>query len=532
MTDDATSTTFLTCYLQSTRDNEKHRETLILEKVKGKSSFVLTSPQIGANNTNDSASEQGNTEYYSIPKPSCFVFEDVHPNNSKISSHFFFGGFQIIANAKKFNIYLTSDKGKDEEFLMTCRGIPYTKEGGTQKWFRALCVVPGGPRSISKLKIEPVDSSNSEDDMILYVKLTARLTAPQSIMITPPVTTVSDTSSRKVISPCSTLEDNKNSKQRLDQKVSSNNDPPVTQSDLGATMAGLSFMAREIEKNTVESLKEHSNKLETNMESYFSKLELGLRGLTSTLIAQHQVINENQTMIQEQERQIQKLLNNGLDLKVRVQSLQAEISILRHNLPIVAGKNQLSNSVHDHDDNYVDIGDNDDYHHDEKEDHYIDVDDHNHYETTDSPSFSQDEEDVKIENDRVAKAKSKGADHIAGCFPVTSEIIKEPQDPADIHKATKTTLRESDDKSFFRCGPIIADTEEQIMKNIDAMFLPSHASENFKCSEILKNSSSMENVGNNDKEYNYTANVEVALIEKEPLLDKLCTLDLKNEKDV
>jgi hypothetical protein len=42
----------------------------------------------------------------------------------------------------------------------------------------------------------------------------------------------------------------------------------------------------------------------------------------------------------------------------------------------------------------------------------------------------------------------------------------------------------------------------------------------------------MENVGNNDKEYNYTANVEVALIEKEPLLDKLCTLDLKNEKDV
>ena len=390
-------------------------------------------------------------------------------------------------------------------------------------------VVPGGPRSISKLKIEPVDSSNSEDDMILYVKLTARLTAPQSIMITPQVTTVSDTLSRKVISsksPCSTLEDNKNFKQRLDQKVASNNDPPVTQSDLGATMAGLSFMAREIEKNTVESLKEHSNKLETNMESYFSKLELGLRGLTSTLIAQHQVINENQTMIQEQERQIQKLLNNGLDLKVRVQSLQAEISILRHNLPIVTGKNQLSNSVNDHDDNYVDIGDNDDYHHDEKEDHYIDVDDHNHYETTDSPSFSQDEEDVKIENDRVTKAKSEGADHTAGCFPVTSEIIKEPQDPAGIHKATKTTLRKSDDKSFFRCGPIIADTEEQIMKNIDSMFLPSHASENFKCSEILKNSSSMENVGNNDKEYNYTANVEVALIEKEPLLDKLCTLDL------
>lgn len=113
-------------------------------------------------------------------------------------------------------------------------------------------------------------------------------------------------------------------------------EPPLTQKDLGAAMAGLSFMARKTEENMANLFKDQSKQVEEKVEAYLSRMELQMRALKPTLAMQLELIKENQNIMKEQQQimecqatQINKLLSDNQDLQVRVQSLQADVSILR-----------------------------------------------------------------------------------------------------------------------------------------------------------------------------------------------------------
>ncbi|CAJ1896571.1 unnamed protein product [Cylindrotheca closterium] len=102
-------------------------------------------------------------------------------NNPEQQNHFFLGGFQIVSNAKQSKVYLTGRDGK-ETYLTTSRGIPFDKDSGKQ-WYKAVCVIPGGPRLITRLRLEILNvqahKEKGETDLTLtkirYLKLTARI---------------------------------------------------------------------------------------------------------------------------------------------------------------------------------------------------------------------------------------------------------------------------------------------------------------------------------------------------------------------
>jgi hypothetical protein len=546
------STPRLTCDFISRTDGEAGQEqdgsvrkAFLFQETGKKSSYVLQQHQQHQHedsageetkDSNDTAAQRGIVDYYSIPKPSHIVIE-----NASINSTFFFGGFQIICSAKNVEIYLTNHEGK-ETYLMTCKAIPYKKDDvaaavSTQKWYRAMCVVPGGPRSISKLRLKIV-GSNSEHDMILYMKLTARL--------------AENTSPRK--------------SEKVDQKASDHlkfappttNTTALTQSDLGSAMAGLSFMAREQEKNMTELVKEQSIRTEKFMESYFLRMELNLRNIKSTITAQHQSIKENQIIINEQKQimedqgsQINKLLNNDENLQVRVLSLQAEISTLRYQMP---SNNNMDISG-------ANIGDDDDDDDDrnnlgpimigiEQQNSALSVDDtknstsstkaatenidcitggRNNSDESCKVVVSDQERDTKMEfihlrNAIQSTAKEIVAEPIATCFSMMGNAEEEREVRVDfknaeeaerqmkirnIHfkDAIKKTARElKEEKPFGGCGPMLVGAEEDIMRNIDAM-VSSHANK--------KDSSEI--VNKYDEDCSYTANIEVALVEEELL---------------
>jgi len=213
------------------------------------------------------------------------------------------------------------------------------------EWHRAICVVPGGPRNITRLRIKLIGSISGADSItakLHYMKLTARIPDHSS-------TTERTATTRKP--PIATA-----NSQRIEQNPRNSNhsmlammmgstsasatttptsEPPLTQSDLGAAMAGLSFMARKTEENMADLFKQQSNNMVEHMNSCFKRLEIQTYTLQSSLTVQHQLTKENQTIMKEQQRiieyqstQIEKLLNDNHDLKVRMQALQTDFSIL------------------------------------------------------------------------------------------------------------------------------------------------------------------------------------------------------------
>jgi len=352
----------LTCYFRTHSKNgddgsastESTSGKALLCQEKGKKSSFLLQPK------RELSSKDANTkdgiDWYSVPKPAqLFVQHDKHPTstNEPNKTSFFFGGLQLISDAKNIEIYLTSPEGK-ETYLMTSKGIPYkmtgkentSQESGstptqTAEWRRALCVVPGGPRCISSLRVKLIGSTSTTDSTAIkvhFLKVTARIVMPSS----PPARTTATRSPMKTSNPQGAKSNSPSFSPNMfapptpTRNMTSHSEPPLTQKDLGAAMAGLSFMARKTEENMANLFKEQSKQIEGKVEAYLSRMELQMRALKPTLAMQFQLIKENQTIMKEQQQimecqatQINKILSDNQDLQVRVQSLQADVSILR-----------------------------------------------------------------------------------------------------------------------------------------------------------------------------------------------------------
>jgi hypothetical protein len=317
----------------------------LLQEEGKKSSFLLQS-------TTSSGSD-----IHSITAPATIVVENGTTN--PIRSNFFLGGFQLVSTTRSVEVYLTDNEGK-EMLLMTSKGIPFMKEDTSAPWHKVICVVPGGPRPISKLRIKltsllPVDTTTAK---LHSLKLTARIPLPQSPTTnesistsTLPVTT-STTSTTKSgggggvgLGPLLSLSQGPIMRsppipgQGL-ARTMSNDTTPITQSDLGAAMAGMTFIARSTEKSIDGVIKEQTKQLGHHIGTYFMKLEQQVCSLQSILLVQQQLLQQNHNIMQQQQQQIEhqngqlaELLKDQKDLQVRVQALQADVSILRWKEP-------------------------------------------------------------------------------------------------------------------------------------------------------------------------------------------------------
>jgi NTP pyrophosphatase (non-canonical NTP hydrolase) len=300
-------------------------------------------------------------------------------NDSAEKNIFFLGGFQIISNAKQSEVFLTGNDGK-EKYLTTSRGIPFEKESG-ESWFKAVCVIPGGPRSVTRLRlklfsIQPADTTTTR---VRFLKLTARIpdkkTPPpnaspartqlgamplptlsgsgsaftpahpaafssmfqaqhgSTFMPTPTnpnfggMPTVPNHPSFNAMSPSGPNHPN------FQPPPSA---PQITQDDLGAAMAGISMMTRSNQEDMEESMKKHVSKLQENLDVRWTKLEGYISTLTTVVVSQKTVLDEKSKimmqqheMISEQSLQISALIKQQVDLVSTVKSLQSDVSGLR-----------------------------------------------------------------------------------------------------------------------------------------------------------------------------------------------------------
>jgi hypothetical protein len=301
-------------------------ETYLVQEKGKKSSFLLETPTPTA--------------------PSIIVIENETPHSVDIP--FFFGGFQLVSTAKGVEIFLTDNEGK-ETYLMTSKGIPYNKEDTSSLWHKAICVVPGGPRPISKLRMKLLSVSSGKVTAVKLqsLKLTARIAEPMNPTgdsNSPRQQEIStEVAGKKTFgSPAaSPSRSHQTSPGKPRQLPGSPGSAPITQSDLGAAMAGLSFLARSTEKGIDEALKEQTNRLEQHVESHFTRMEYQMYSLKSVILAQQQLLQENQRIMQQQQQRIEdqsghlrELVKHQGDLQVRVQALQADVSILRCQVPV------------------------------------------------------------------------------------------------------------------------------------------------------------------------------------------------------
>ncbi|KAL3906038.1 MAG: hypothetical protein SGILL_009438 [Bacillariaceae sp.] len=335
----------LTCFFQTETENEhgnlvpgvsasneKTKKTFLVQEEGKKSSFLLLEPK-------------DDTAFYCVEKPPCVVIE--YTESESDVNTFFLGGFQLISSAKSTEVYLTDLQGK-ETYLTTSKGIPFNKEDTTASWYKAITVVPGGPRPISRLRIKllslrPTDASVAK---LQFIKLTARIAEP------PSPTSISQHSSSLKTSPNGNSGNENNGKKnvafeetrsaatglhRPTTKSPLSSPAGITQSDIGAAMAGVSFMARSTEKSIEETLNDQTKRMEKYFGSCFLRLDQQMQFLQRHLIVQQQLIQENndvmlqqQQLITDQSTQLRTLLQQQEDMKIRLQSLQADMSIVRY----------------------------------------------------------------------------------------------------------------------------------------------------------------------------------------------------------
>eukprot|EP00539_Tryblionella_compressa_P001283 CAMPEP_0178743496 /NCGR_PEP_ID=MMETSP0744-20121128/6237_1 /TAXON_ID=913974 /ORGANISM="Nitzschia punctata, Strain CCMP561" /LENGTH=668 /DNA_ID=CAMNT_0020396505 /DNA_START=121 /DNA_END=2127 /DNA_ORIENTATION=+ len=338
----------LACLFKTENSEGKHvadlsngTEKILLFQEQGKKSSFLLEPK------------DVKTPFYTAEKPANVIIE--RENRHLLNDGtFFLGGFQMISTAKNVEIFLTDKDGK-EGYLTTSKGIPFNKEDTSAPWHKAICVVPGGPRPILRLRIKLLSLRPSETmtAKLKFMKITARIAEPPSPTsqsnlqaelphaeraASPGIAPVASSrasapSPRQRSVFFATPEAATDPHYSRTQQPVANGSVPVTQSDLGSAMAGISFLVRSTGKGIEEKVDEQTEKF----NFFLSRMEQQMISVQSTLVNQQQLIQENQKviirqqlMIQNQGTHLRNLLKQQEDLKVRVQSLQADMSILRY----------------------------------------------------------------------------------------------------------------------------------------------------------------------------------------------------------
>lgn len=353
--------------LEGGKNDNRTIETTYLLQEKGKKSSFLLQSTTSSSSISSSSSKGGSVDFHSIPTPAVIVIENGTTN--PIRSPFFLGGFQLVSTAKAVEIRLTDTEG-NEAFLMTSKGIPFMKDDTSAKWYKVICVVPGGPRPISKLRIiltNPLPVDTTTTVKVHSLKLTARMVESQSptnasvssstMSVTSTVVT-SDTGGGRGLGPLPLSQQGPSSSPPIPgqkkKPTMSNDTAPITQSDLGAAMAGMTFIARSTEKAIDGTIRQQTKHLEQHIGTYFLRLEQQVCSLQSILLTQQQLLQQNHHIIQQQQQRIEdqnmqlsELMKEQKDLRVRVQALQGDVSILRWREPDIIDDDDVEdNNLH------------------------------------------------------------------------------------------------------------------------------------------------------------------------------------------
>jgi hypothetical protein len=265
------------------------------------------------------------------------------PSPPSRPARFCAGGFQLVSNARSVEVYL------DEQLLATCRGVPSPGHNGKcggggdggdgagaapRRYFRAVYVVPGGPRPVRKMTLRlrdlvplgdgsggPRDNGGgaaAETARLVMMKLTARVLLEPAGEEGGGGGSSSDGgkgASRAPASPPPALP--------LPPP------PPAgpSEADVGSALAALSLVMRGAEERIVQSTRTCVQK---QVEGGFEGLRLEIRRVGDELGAklqrQSEMLEQQRRLIEAQQEQIRLLGAGQAELARIVAAAAAERS--------------------------------------------------------------------------------------------------------------------------------------------------------------------------------------------------------------
>eukprot|EP00934_Nitzschia_sp_Nitz4_P003576 Nitzschia sp. Nitz4//scaffold75_size92586//7177//9366//NITZ4_004838-RA/size92586-snap-gene-0.55-mRNA-1//-1//CDS//3329557654//3566//frame0 len=316
--------------------------------------------------TASASSSSTNSSFQIIDKPARLVIQ-LQPDNGTPSAipltdvdvsktpPFFLGGFQIVGNFRHSEVYITDSDGK-ETYLMTSKGIPFQKPstsdsappttGADTPLFKAVCVVPGGPRQVHRLTIKllSVKPPSQTQVSLAMLQLTGRIppssssgpSAPSASPVTPePGSGASSIPTQKTTMPSS---------QPSPPPAAMTTTGVLSQTDLGAAMASMSILARATEENISKTVTQQFQSLSTNIQTSLMQqvhlqqqqhLQLKLSNdaaQKSMQEFQQNSMQQNQLLMQSMSEQMAIMLEQQQALTQTVAQLQTEVHTLRQAL--------------------------------------------------------------------------------------------------------------------------------------------------------------------------------------------------------
>jgi hypothetical protein len=248
------------------------------------------------------------------------------------STIFFLGGFQLVSNAKTVEIYTVSADNNKEDYLTTSRGIPSQETPGS---FKVMCVVPGGPRPIVRLHLKllslkqaPPSTESVSMAKLVSIKLTARIPAAQSAGPPQSAPQPSKTDTSTAPSLASMMNTTSTLPEQHQQA------PGPTMDDVGAAMAGVSFMVRSTEDRLVETMQVGLSQLHTAAQQSSQSnqtMDMRLQVLQQTVVQQthmlerqHITMQQQHVLLEQQGRALETLKQQQQDLLCAFDSMQTQ----------------------------------------------------------------------------------------------------------------------------------------------------------------------------------------------------------------
>jgi hypothetical protein len=266
----------------------------------------------------------------SVDAPAHCYIEHCH------STIFFLGGFQLVSNAKTVEIYIVSaDSNNKEEYLTTSRGIPSQETPGS---FKVMCVVPGGPRPIVRLhlkllSLKPAPPSTESVSMakLVSIKLTARIPQAPAVSVPQSTSTIPAANNDTSTAPSLASMMANTSTTLPNQQLQA---PGPTMDDVGAAMAGVSFMVRSTEERLVEAMQVGFSRLHTAAQQNSQNsqtVDMRLQVLQQTVVQQshmlerqHATMQQQHMLLEQQGQALETLKQQQQDLLIAFESMQTQ----------------------------------------------------------------------------------------------------------------------------------------------------------------------------------------------------------------
>jgi hypothetical protein len=292
---------------------------LIFQQEEGKkSSFLVTAPQ--------------DDDDVGCDKPASLCVDAIYNHDRVVP--FVLGGFEIVTNSRNIEVYIvsdTDDAGNKETYLTTCRGIKVVSgsgdtDGQDDKWFKALLVIPGGPRSMMKLRLKllSVRPPSETKSLLQYMKLKGRLPdvqLEQSEQQQQQKQHQFDNAATQ-----STLHNHTHTQHPSQQQQQQQG---LSVSDISAALAGVSMMVHGTEERITRALQSSLNQLGQGVATR-------LQGVEQVVVMQSTAVQQLQFALQQQNQIIQQQAQ-------MIQEMRQQQAILMDTLTTVLGSNQIMN---------------------------------------------------------------------------------------------------------------------------------------------------------------------------------------------